>query len=111
MKTAKLNLIEACDKAVGIISQAREMDRLYQKGLQCMGEGGLRSGVMNLAIEAIRDENLCEEVFVSNENIVSFLCGVWMQFLLVEVAGVKKDKLKTLAQKAFGSATENKSIH
>ncbi len=75
------------------------MDRLYLKGIQCIGEGKVRSGVMSLATEAIRDEKLSQEVFISNENMVSFLCGVWIQFLLVEVAGVGKDKLKDLAKK------------
>jgi hypothetical protein len=108
---AKFNLIEACDRAVNIISQAREIDGLYRKAIQCFGEGRLRSDVMNLAAEAIQDERLSEEVFVSNENMVSFFCGIWIQFLLVEVAGVKKDKLKTLAQKAFSGALDDKSIH
>ncbi|MHC1730269.1 MAG: hypothetical protein AB9866_30430 [Syntrophobacteraceae bacterium] len=111
MKTGKLNLIEACDKAAGIISEAREMEQLYLRGLKCLGEGQLRSGVMNLATEAIRDEQLSEEVFVSNENMVSFLCGVWVQFLLVEVAGVGKDKLKLLAQKAFKDDIGTKCMH
>ncbi len=106
-----MNLIEACDTASGIIIQAREIERLYRKGIQCLGEGKLRSGVMSLATEAIRDERLSEEVFISNENMVSFLCGVWIQFLLVEVAGLKKDKLKHLARKVFGETMENKVLH
>lgn len=108
---AKFNLIEACDRAVDIISQAHEMDKLYRKGIQCLGEGRLRNDVMNLAAEAIQDESLSEEVFISDENMVSFFCGVWIQFLLVEVAGLKKDKLKTLAQRAFSGALDEKSIH
>jgi hypothetical protein len=43
--------------------------------------------------------------------MVCFFCGVWIQFLLVEVAGVKKDKLKALAQTAFSGALDVKSIH
>jgi hypothetical protein len=107
----KFNLIEACDRAVDIISQAQEMDRLYRKAIQCLGEGRMRNDVMSLAAEAIQDESLSEEVFISDENMVSFLCGVWIQFLLVEVAGVKKDKLKTLAQKAFSGVLDENSIH
>ncbi|MEN6440176.1 MAG: hypothetical protein ABFD97_16500 [Syntrophobacter sp.] len=107
----KLNLIEACDKAACIISQATEMEKLYSKALQCLGEGRLRSDIMNLASEAIEDEKLRAEVFMSNESMVSFLCGVWIQFLLVEVAGVKKEKLKSLAQRAFPPALEGRSIH
>lgn len=107
----KFNLIEACDRALDIISQAQEMDRLYRKAIKCLGEGRLRNDVMSLAAEAIQDESLSEEVFVSDENIVSFCCGVWIQFLLVEFAGVKKDKLKTLAQTAFSGALDENSIH
>lgn len=107
----KLTLIEACDKAVDIISQTSEMNRLYQKAIRCLGEGQLRSDVLNLAIEAIEDRALEEEVFSNNDSMVSFCCGVWMQFLLVEVAGVKKDKLKSLAQKAFDCTIEGKCIH
>ncbi len=103
---AKMNLIQACDKAVCIISQTREMEKLYRKALQCMGEGKLRSDIMSRATEAIEDEQLCEEVFVNNESIVSFFCGIWIQFLLIEVAGVKKEKLKALAQKVFPIATK-----
>lgn len=108
---AKLTLIEACDKAVGIISQTGEVNRLYQKAVQSLGEGQLRNNVLGLAAEAIEDEELAVEVFASNESIVSFFCGVWMQFLLVEVAGVKKDKLKMLAQQAFKCSVEGKCIH
>ena len=111
MKATTINLIEACDTAFGIITQAREMDKLYRKAIQCLGEGNLRSGVMSLAAEAIDDEKLSQEVFLSDENMVSFLCGVWIQFLLVEVAGLKKDKLKHLARKAFGETLENKLLH
>ena len=111
MKTMTMNLIEACDKAFGIITQTREMDKLYRKGLQCLGEGKLRSGVMSLAAEAIRDEKLSEEVFISNENIVSFLCGVWMQFLLVEVAGVKERQTQNPCPKGFRGKPGKKLIH
>ncbi len=106
-----MNLIEACDKACCIIVQAQEMDKLYRKGIRSLGEGKLRNGVMDLATEAIGDESLRAEVFISDENVVSFLCGVWIQFLLVEVAGLKKDKLKSLARKAFGESMESRLLH
>ncbi|MFZ0945438.1 MAG: hypothetical protein WB930_11390 [Syntrophobacteraceae bacterium] len=111
MKEKRMNLIEACDKAFGIIVQAQEMDTLYRKGLKCIGEGKLRNGVMSLAAEAVCDENLSLEVFVSDENLVSFLCGAWIQFLLTEVAGLKKDKLKDLAREAFGENIEGRLLH
>jgi hypothetical protein len=87
------------------------MDQLYRKAIQSLGEGGLRSSVMSLATEAISDEKLSQEVFISNETMVSFLCGVWIQFLLVEVAGLKKDNLQNLARQAFGETTKSKLLH
>jgi len=111
MKAMTMNLIEACDKAFGIITQAREIDLLYRKGIQCLGEGELRSGVMSLAAEVFHDDKLSEEVFISDESMVSFLCGVWIQFLLVEVAGVDKGKLKTFTQKAFEEEPGKKLLH
>jgi len=111
MKAKKMTLIEACDRACCIVIQTQQMDALYRKGVQSLGEGKLRNGVMSLAAEAIRDENLREEVFISNENVVSFLCGVWIQFLLVEVAGVKKDRLRELTRKAFGEIHEDRLLH
>ena len=111
MKATTINLIEACDTAFGIITQAHEMDKLYRKAIRCLGEGNLRSGVMNLAAEAIDDEKLSQEVFLSDENMVSFLCGVWIQFLLVEVAGLKKDKLKDLTKKAFGDPLKTELLN
>lgn len=107
----KLNLIEACDKAACIISQNRDIEKLYKKALQCFGEGRLRCDIMSRAAEAIEDEKLSGEVFVSNETMVSFLCGVWIQFLLVEVAGIQKEKLKIISQKAFPPPPDNESIH
>ncbi len=107
----EISLLEACDRAADIILQAREIEKLYRKALQCLGEGRLRCDIMTLATEAIQDEQLSSEVFVSDESMVSFLCGVWIQFLLVEVAGVKKDKLKTLAKKAFPTVLGDNSVH
>jgi hypothetical protein len=111
MNSKKITLIEACDKACCIVVQAQEMEKLYRKGIQSLGAGNLRNGVMDLAMEAIEDENLREEVFGSDENVVSFLCGVWIQFLLVEVAGLKKEKLKDLTRKAFGDCRKDELIH
>ncbi|MCE5335696.1 MAG: hypothetical protein LLG06_14020 [Desulfobacteraceae bacterium] len=96
-----MNIIEACDKAATVISQVESLDRLYRRGLKCLGDGRLRSGVMDLASEAIKDEKLSGEIMVSDENMVGFLCGVWVQYLLVEIAGLEKDKLHRIAQRAF----------
>ncbi len=111
MSGVKLNLIQACDRAVHIISNAQDMEKLYKRAIQCLGEGELRLGILNMASEAIEDESLRDEVFVSDESLLSFLCGIWIQFLLTEIAGVKKEKLHTLAEKLCTSLRHNKSIH
>ena len=107
----KISLIDACDKALGIVSRDRDMEQLHRRAIRSLGEGRLRSDVMNLASEAICDESLCREVFASAENMLSFFCGVWVRFLLVEVAGLKKEKLGDLARKAFGESIGNEPLH
>ncbi len=108
---AELNLIEACDRALVIVSRTREMDRLYQKAVKCLGEGRLRTCIMEVASEALTDETLGKEVFAGPERVLSFFCGIWIQYLLVEIGGVKKEKLKDLATKALDGGTAGKSIH
>ena len=110
MKAMTMNLIQACDKAFGIITRTHEINRLYLKGIQCIGEGKLRSGVMSLATEAIRDEKLSEEVLSAMRTWSASFAGSG-SFLLVEVAGVEKDKLKALAQKAFDENAGQRLLH
>jgi len=107
----RLNLIEACEKAAEIVSHAHEMDRLYHRAVQCLGEGELRMGILSMAAEAVEDESLRDEVFISDDSMLSFLCGIWIQFLLIEIAGVKKEKLRALAQKVFMDINEGQSCH
>jgi len=111
VRAAVMNIIEACDKAAGIISQARGLNRLYRRGIRCLGDGRLRSGVMDLAAQAIKDEEISRDILLSEEKMVGFLCGIWVQFLLVEIAGVEKDRLHQIAQKAFAETVEDVSIH
>ncbi len=111
MSHQSLNLIEACDRAVHIISNAQDMERLYKRAIQCLGAGELRLGILNMASEAIEDEALREEVFVSDESILSFLCGIWIQFLLTEIAGVKKEKLNSLAENLCGTLNHKRHLH
>ncbi len=111
MPSERLNLIEACDRAVHIISNAQDMERLYKRAIQCLGAGELRLGILNMASEAIKDEALREEVFISDESMLSFLCGIWIQFLLTEIAGVKKEKLNSLAENLCETLGHKKQIH
>lgn len=111
MPKDRLTLIEACDKAAEIISRSAHLERLYRKAVADHGPGELRSGIMNMATEAIDDEALRDEVFLSNDNMLGFLCGVWIQYLLTEIAGIKREKLRALAQKIFMDIQHDKSLH
>lgn len=111
MSRERLTLPEACRQAVEIVCRNRDVDRLYSKAIRSIGEGELLTGIMDMAADAVQDENLREEVFASNESMLSFLCGVWMQFLLTEIAGIKTEKLRSLAQMVFDDARKDISIH
>jgi hypothetical protein len=106
-----MRLIDACEKAMGIIMQASEMERLYRRAVRCVGEGQLRINIMNMATDAIEDEFLREEVFVSDESVLSFFCGIWIQFLLVDIAGMKKEKLASVAREVLADNIGSKCIH
>lgn len=111
MAKERLTLTEACRQAAGIVSQAHEMEHLYQKAVRSLGEGELLTGILNLATDAMQDEGLRDEVFVSDESLLSFLCGVWIQYLLIEIAGVKKEKLRSLAQEVFKETQKTAYLH
>lgn len=111
MLKGELNLIEACDKAMGIVSRIHELNQLYDAAVQSLGEGELRTGILELAMEALRDEQLKEEVFSNSESMLSFFCGIWIQFLLVEIAGIQKDELRALASKAFQEIHAKQALH
>ena len=111
MTQDRMNLLDACEKAATIVSRAQEMERLYRRGIKCFGEGELRTKIMDIALDAVEDEDMRQEVFVSDENMLSFFCGIWIQFLLIEVAGIKKEKLRAIAQKVFMDFQEDKSLH
>lgn len=106
-----IRLMDACEQAVEIIVQAREMERLYRRAVQCVGEGQLRINVMNMATDAMEDQILREEVFVSDESVLSFFCGIWIQFLLVDIAGMKKEKLASVAREVLADNIGSKCIH
>lgn len=107
----RLNLIEGCDKAVEIVSRAQEMKQLYRQALKNFGEGELRTGILDLAVDSFQDEDVKREVFSCDESMLAFFCGIWIQFLLTEIAGVKKDKLQALARKVFREIQEKQPLH
>ena len=106
-----LNIVEACEKAAGVVSHSREMDQLYRRAVRSYGEGELRIKIMETATDALGDDSLLEEVFSNDESLLSFLCGVWIHVLLTEFAGVERNRLKAIAKKVFMSLQKEKSFH
>ncbi len=107
----RLSVLTACDRAEAIVARSHEIDVLYRRALQYLGEGALRNQVLNLATDAFNDESLVKEVFCCNENMLSFFCGVWIQYLLVEIAGIRKDNLKNMAQEVFLDMVDSRYLH
>lgn len=107
----RLSVLAACDRAEAIVARSHEIDILYRKALQYLGEGALRNQVLSMATDAFDDESLVNEVFCSNENMLSFFCGVWIQYLLIEIAGMRKDNLRNMAQEVFLDILDSRYLH
>lgn len=107
----RLSVLAACDRAEAIVARSHEIDILYRKALQYLGEGALRNQVLSMATDAFDDESLVKEVFCSNENMLSFFCGVWIQYLLIEIAGMRKDNLRNMAQEVFLDILDSRYLH
>lgn len=111
MAGERLNWIEACERARAIISDSPDMERLYGRAVQFHGEGELRHGIMALASDLLQDEEIRDEVFLSNNGLLSFFCGIWIQFLLTEIAGLRKADLRTIAMKVLAGAHGRNPLH
>ena len=111
LSEGRLRWIEACEKARAMVSSREEMAHLYQQALRCYGEGELRTGVQSFACEAIQDEDLRDEVFASEEGMLSFFCGIWIRFLLTEIAGLKAEELRSLALRVFEDYRGSQALH
>jgi len=98
---ARLKWIEACEKAGLMVASGHEMGHLYQQAVHYYGEGELRIEIQSLAFDALHDEDLQLEIFAHEEVMLSFFCGIWIQFLLTEIAGLKGEELRTLALRVF----------
>jgi hypothetical protein len=107
----RLKWIEASERARGIVTSSHEMAGLYRRALRCYGEGELLTGIQSLAFEAIQDQDLRDEIFASGEGMLSLFCGVWIQFLLTEIAGLKGEDLRALALRAFRDLQDNQALH
>lgn len=111
MPDGRFDLNDACDMSAAIVARNPEMERLYLKAVRYIGVGELRNRIMELAAEAIQDSGLREESLVSHESMVSLFCGIWIQFLLVEIGGLGREELRSLAQQIFSDMQENRTIH
>jgi hypothetical protein len=106
-----LSFIEACDLAAGAISRLGGLEQLYSQAMNRIGEGEVRTAILERAVEAFEDESLSAQVLVSRESLVSFFCGIWIQFLLVEIGGIEKGRLRSTAGKILREMQEGKTIH
>jgi hypothetical protein len=107
----RLHFVEASRKAVDILLCNGETARLYQLAVKRFGEGELHLTILNLVSDVIADENLQSEMFASDASMLSFFSGVWIQFLLVEIAGIRKEKLQALARNIFEESPPGKYLH
>lgn len=107
----KRSLIEANRKAVEVLQRNREMGYLYAKAVRRYGEGELQLKILDFITQAFQQGKLEESVFSSWDSMLSLACGVWIQFLLVDVAGLQKEELNALAKKLFEEVRHQKGLH
>jgi hypothetical protein len=106
-----LNIVQASHKAAEIVQRNPDMLKLYELAVRRFGEGELHAAVLDLMSDVVMSETRRNDVLESNESALSFCCGVWIQFLLVEIAGIKQDQLRELAQKVFQHSTPQRTLH
>ncbi len=111
MTQNQMNMIDISRKAVDTLLENNELTHLYSEAIKRFGEGDLRNLIMETAVEATQDEYLKQEVFSSEESMFSLFCGIWIQFLLSEIAGVRKDKLQLIVKRLFQEGQEGKQYH
>ncbi|ROQ93440.1 hypothetical protein [Desulfosoma caldarium] len=106
-----MTLLQACRESAKILQRNPELAALYRDAVRRYGEGELFLVLMDLMAKAYEDGALEEAVFKNPQGLLSFCCGAWIQFLLVEVAGMKKTDLHAVARKIFKETHNNRSIH
>lgn len=98
-------------KVVGALLRNSDLAELYRRAVRQFGEGEMHSMIMETAMSAMDDEGVRDEALSSSENLFSLLCGIWVQFLLSEVAGVQKDRLQAIVREMLSDVGENKIYH
>lgn len=111
MSTERITFIMACDLALDLVTKQKEMAKLYERSLRCVGEGEVRARVLSLASDGVSKGLLKEDFFSNGENLVTFFAGLWIQYLLLEIAGIERTKLRALARKVFRDIEGEKSLH
>lgn len=106
-----MTLLQACRDSAKILQRNPELAAMYRDAVRRYGEGELFLALMDLMAKAYEDGALEEAVFKNPQSLLSFCCGAWIQFLLVEVAGMKKADLHAVARKIFKETHSNRSLH
>lgn len=106
-----MTLLQACRDSAKILQRNPELSAIYRDAVRRYGEGELHLTLMDLMTKAYEEGALEEAVFKNPQSLLSFCCGAWIQFLLVEVAGVKKADLHAVARKIFKETHSNRSLH
>ncbi len=102
---------DAVLKALEIVTRNRDIMRLYEKAAASYGKGELFNIIMEQAIETMNQKESIEVFFSNEENLVSFLCAIWLQFLMVEVGGIEHKKLQKVARTFFEEQKKSITIH
>ena len=111
MAGSPFRLSDASRRAAEILGESEEMTDLYGEAVRRFGEGELRMEVLEIISRSLGDEKLRDEVCATDENMLSFCCGVWVQFLLTEIAGVKREKLRSMARKVFREKSRKRPLN
>lgn len=98
--------------AVATLTANSTLAPLYRRAVKSYGEGTLHVGILKLVVDALQEKSLEEEVLGDDASLLAFVYGVWIQFLLTEIAGVEKEHLGQLVEKTLADrGARRKSLH
>ncbi|SFM73017.1 hypothetical protein [Thermodesulforhabdus norvegica] len=101
----------ACDRAMAIVLKNSELKKLYRKAEATYTPGELKIRVLEQAVQSMEKDENARNFFADEESLTSFFCGIWIQFLLIEVGGMEAEKLKTVARDIFRENLRSVTIH
>ena len=111
LSDARLDLNGACERSVAIVSRTPEIEVLYRQAVKSIGSGELKNRILDLAAQAIMNEQAGDDVTVNDESLLSLFCGIWLQFLLVEIGGYGREELRSLALKILADMEDRRTLH